>query len=495
MNQNRRKANVCQQLVLSAGIAAVLSAGTLQASDTIVYANNAGTNQFGTLDLNTGAFTRIAAAVSTDGFGVSGNALYGLSADYLFQFDFATGAVTYAANYALSNNMQGFGSTKEGLFIVDGYGDLSLVNPVTGRPTLIGSTGVTSGLGAGVLSASSDSSTLYWDNNGGAGAELYRLNTSTGVATLIGPTGNGAGSGEVEAMLLQGGTLWASLGYNTGPAIGTLNTSTAAETIVTNAVVGIIDALAPYPLSALPQPAIFAGGVVPVDSPSNTIQPGEWVSIYGENLAAATATWTGNSPESLGNTSVTINGKPAYLSFVSPGQINLQAPDDTTTGSVSVVVTTPQGSATSTVTLAQASASWLLFDTKHVAGIILRSDGSGAQGGGAYDFLGPTGNSLGFPTVAAKAGDTVELYGVGFGPTIPIVLAGQAFSGAASTTNDVTVLVGSVSITPRFAGLSGAGLYQINLVDLPSGLGTGDVTLAASVDGVNTQSNVVISVQ
>ena len=46
------------------------------------------------------------------------------------------------------------------------------------------------------------------------------------------------------------------------------------------------------------------------------IQPGEWVSIYGSGLANATAIWTGNFPASLGGTSVTINGKPAYLSLV-----------------------------------------------------------------------------------------------------------------------------------------------------------------------------------
>jgi uncharacterized protein (TIGR03437 family) len=241
-------------------------------------------------------------------------------------------------------------------------------------------------------------------------------------------------------------------------------------------------------------PSITLGGIVPVDSTVNTIQPGEWVSIYGANLAAASATWTGNFPMSLGGTSVTINGKPAYLWYVSPGQINLQAPDDATTGTVPVVVTTANGSATSTVTLAQFAPSFLLLDTKHVTGIILRSDGTGAYGGGAYDVIGPTGSSLGYPTVAAKAGDSLLLFGVGFGPTSPVALAGQAFSGAASTTKPVSVLINNVSVIPGFAGLSGAGLYQINLI-LPAGLGAGDVTLAASVNGVPTQSNVVISVQ
>ncbi len=253
----------------------------------------------------------------------------------------------------------------------------------------------------------------------------------------------------VEAILFQGGTLWASLGFNLGPAFGTLDTSTAAETIVTNQVVGIITALAPFPLSAVPQPTILSGGVVPVDGPSNTIQP---------------------------------------------GQINVQAPDDTTTGIVSVVVTSPLGKATSTVTLAPIAPSLLLLDPKHVAGIIFRSDGSGAYNGGAYDIIGPTGNSLGFPTVAAKAGDAIELFGGGFGPTSPAVPAGQAFSGAAKTTNAVTVLINNVSVTPFFAGLTGAGLYQINFF-LPAGLGTGDVTLATIVNGVQTQSNAVISLQ
>jgi uncharacterized protein (TIGR03437 family) len=241
-------------------------------------------------------------------------------------------------------------------------------------------------------------------------------------------------------------------------------------------------------------PSITIGGIVPVDSTVNTIQPGEWVSIYGTNLAAASATWTGNFPTSLGGTSVTINGKPAYLWYVSPGQINLQAPDDATTGTVPVVVMTANGSATSTVTLAPFAPSFLLLDTKHVTGIILRSNGTGAYGGGTYDIVGPTGSSLGYPTVAAKAGDSLVLFGVGFGPTSPVVPAGQAFSAAAPTTKTVNVLINNVSVIPGFAGLSGAGLYQINLI-LPAGLGTGDVTLAASVNGVPTQSNVVISVQ
>jgi len=155
------------------------------------------------------------------------------------------------------------------------------------------------------------------------------------------------------------------------------------------------------------------------------------MDIYGPNLAATATTWNGDFPLSLGGTNVEINGTPAYIWFVSPGQINVQAPSLTATGSVPVTVTTAGGTATSTVNLAQIPPMFSLLDASHVAGIILRSNGSGAYGGGTYDIVGPTGNSLGYATVAAKAGDTGELFGVGFGPTKPTVPAGVPFSASA----------------------------------------------------------------
>jgi len=266
--------------------------------------------------------------------------------------------------------------------------------------------------------------------------------------------------------------------FSAGPGGGNQNTGLSAV------VIGPIGSASP-PTTA---------GVFPVGSSVATIEPGEWVSIYGANLASSTVTWNGDFPTSLGGTSVTIDGKAAYLWFVSPGQINLQVPNDTATGPVSVVVTTASGTATSTVTLGPFAPAFLLLDSKHVAGIILRSNGSGAYGGGTYDILGPTGNSLGYATVAAAAGDIIELYAGGLGPTNPPVPAGQAFSGAAPAVDPVTVLINDMGMTPAFAGLVGAGLYQVNLV-VPAGLGTGDVPLIATVGGAQTPSGVVISLQ
>lgn len=243
-------------------------------------------------------------------------------------------------------------------------------------------------------------------------------------------------------------------------------------------------------------PSISPGGIVPLYSTSTVIQPGEFISIYGQNLASSSVVWKGDFPTSLGGTTVSIDGKPAYLIYVSSTLIDLQVPDDAARGTVSVSVTTSVGTGTSTVQMADLSPSFLVQDSKHVTGIILRLNGSGAYGGGTYDILGPTGSSLGYSTVAAKAGDIVELFGVGFGPTTPTVPAGQVLSTntPAVTTNTVQLSIGGKSVPPSFAGLTEEGLYQLN-VTIPPGLGTGDVALAATVGTAQTQPDVVISLQ
>ena len=240
-------------------------------------------------------------------------------------------------------------------------------------------------------------------------------------------------------------------------------------------------------------PGVTKGGIVPVFSTSTTVAPGSWISIYGTNLAGGIAVWNGDFPTSLGGVSVTVNGKPAYLWYVSPNQINLQAPDDTASGTVNVVVTTPTGTVTSTVTLAAASPSFSVFgDGKHLAGVVLTPDGSGNYGGGVYDLAGPTG-AFDFKTRPVKPGDQLELFGVGFGPTNPPVAAGQLFTQAAPMVNPVTITIGGVNAPVSFAGLTAAGLYQFN-VTVPN-VPSGDQLVQAKVSGLLTQDALVIAVQ
>ena len=236
-------------------------------------------------------------------------------------------------------------------------------------------------------------------------------------------------------------------------------------------------------------PSINAGGIVPVGSATPTIQPGAWAVVYGKNLATLD-NWTGNFPTTLGGATVTVNGKLAYLYFTSPGQINFQAPDDTATGTVNVVVTNSSGTATSTVTLANTAPSLLTFGdaANHVAGVISRPVG--------FDFLGPTGNSLGFATVAAKAGDVVVLFGVGFGPVVGTPPpAGKAFSGSAPTpAGAVTLRIANQIVPLDYSGITSAGLYQFN-VKIPAGLGTGDKSVVFTVGSQTTAAANVISLQ
>jgi uncharacterized protein (TIGR03437 family) len=238
-------------------------------------------------------------------------------------------------------------------------------------------------------------------------------------------------------------------------------------------------------------PFVTPQGVVPVYSAATTVESGSWVSVYGTGLAASTTPWSGNFPTVLAGTSVTIDSQPAYLWFVSPTQINLQVPSDAATGTVPVVVTTAAGSFTTDVTLGEYAPSYSLFNAKYAAAIVV-TPGSPGNSGNGYDYIGPSG-AFAFPSRPAKAGETLLLYGVGFGPTNPLVAAGAVYSGAAPCVTTPTVTIGGVSAQVAFAGIVEAGLYQFNVL-VPSA-GSGDKLLQASVGGMTTPGNVYITLQ
>ena len=113
-------------------------------------------------------------------------------------------------------------------------------------------------------------------------------------------------------------------------------------------------------------PSIDAGGVVSSASFQPGIVPGSWLTIKGSNLSPVTDTWekaivNGILPTSLDGVSVSVGGKPAYVYFISPGQINVQAPD-VGTGPVPVTVTTPSGtSAAATATVVAQDPAFFLW--------------------------------------------------------------------------------------------------------------------------------------
>lgn len=220
------------------------------------------------------------------------------------------------------------------------------------------------------------------------------------------------------------------------------------------------------------------------------VSPGAWVSIFGEDLATTTRIWRedesrdGILPKELDGVQVEFDGKPAAVYFVSPGQLNVQAPDGLPEGPVRVeVIHRGRRSAAFTVEVRAVAPAFFRFPqgggTFAAAVLAERENGQTVYVGRPEWFGGVV------AARPARPGERVLLFGTGFGPTNPQVPAGQVFSGAAPLTHPVRVLIGGLPATVEFAGLAGAGLYQFNLV-VPQGVPAGDTAVMAEINGSTT---------
>lgn len=238
-------------------------------------------------------------------------------------------------------------------------------------------------------------------------------------------------------------------------------------------------------------PAISSGGVASAVSGAAGVAPGAWISIYGSDLATASRALASSDlvnnaiPTSLGGVSVQINNKPAFVQYVSPQQVNVLAPADTSQGSVSVTLTNSAGTSNSVTTTMQTYQPGIAVLSGYVRAVRV-VDGAIVNGTGASESGSTT-------TAAVGQGAVISLYGSGFGPTNSTVEIGQVFSGAYPTTSAVTVTIGGMAADVSFAGLVGPGLYQINLT-VPAALADGDHAVVASVGGVSSQSGAKLKV-
>jgi uncharacterized protein (TIGR03437 family) len=238
-------------------------------------------------------------------------------------------------------------------------------------------------------------------------------------------------------------------------------------------------------------PSIAPGGVINGASFLSGIAQGTWTTILGTNLSATTRTWNGSDfsgnklPTQLDGASVTINGKAAYVYYISPTQLNVLSPEDTTQGPVAVQVTTAKGRS-NIVDAVEAALSPALFTFspqggKYVAAV--RSDGA---------YIGPANLIPGLATVPAKPGDTILLFGTGFGPTTPATSIGQLVNPA-PLSNQVTVRVGGAVANTTFAGIVSSGEYQFNVV-VPN-VPNGDNAVLVGIGGGSSQTNVFLAIQ
>jgi uncharacterized protein (TIGR03437 family) len=253
--------------------------------------------------------------------------------------------------------------------------------------------------------------------------------------------------------------------------------------------------------TAIPAPSPYSGFVTkftvaePVATPviakvlsaasfQAPIEAGSWVMIQGTNLANDTRVWessdfTGNNlPVSLDGVSVTIDGKPAFVEYISPTQINVQAPSDNATGAVNVVVTNNGlASAPATAQLQAVAPALFMTPAYHAIASVL------------------PGYTPVTATAPAMPGDLVVLWGTGFGPTDPSTSAGTIVSGAPVTATPAVVTVGGIQVpvVSSILATGTVGLYQIT-IRLPANVPTGAPAVQASIGGVQTQAGVTIFV-
>jgi uncharacterized protein (TIGR03437 family) len=144
----------------------------------------------------------------------------------------------------------------------------------------------------------------------------------------------------------------------------------------------------------------------------------------------------------------------------------------------------PQGTSNVfTVNASGETPAFFLFGTKYAAA----EHANGAP-------IGPA--ALGGNFTPAKPGETVQLYGTGFGPMSPFSSAGQILPAPAPLANadNVTVTIGGQPAVVTYAGVVGSGLDQLN-VTVPAGLPNGDAQIVATVNGLSTQTGLAVTVQ
>jgi N-acyl-D-amino-acid deacylase len=216
------------------------------------------------------------------------------------------------------------------------------------------------------------------------------------------------------------------------------------------------------------------------------IVSGSWVTINGQGLSDSERTWTGADivngqlPTSLDDVSVTINGRRAYIYFIKPTQINLQAPEDLTTGPVWVQVTR------------KGKLSEVVRATYRV----------NAPGFFVYSLGGKTwavgvhldGIVVGDPALASgirgvKPGDRVLFYATG----LEVSPAGATYSSVVNVRSPVKIRIGQVEATVEFAGWIGPGLAQMNTLipEVPDG----DHAVTIEVNGAVSPESIMVPVR
>jgi uncharacterized protein (TIGR03437 family) len=174
--------------------------------------------------------------------------------------------------------------------------------------------------------------------------------------------------------------------------------------------------------------------------------------------------------------------------YVSPSQINLQIPWQTSVGTADMVVST-NGTELARLKIGIGGVSPGIFSLQWGVGqaIAINPDGS---------LAAPDGSIPGVRTHAARAGDYLILLATGLGAVTPTIADGMAAGNLLCDANATPrVLIGGVPAQVLLAGMSPVfvGVDQLNVV-VPTVVGDA-VPLQIDTGGVRTTDKIVIAVR
>jgi uncharacterized protein (TIGR03437 family) len=215
-------------------------------------------------------------------------------------------------------------------------------------------------------------------------------------------------------------------------------------------------------LFAVPMPPVTGTGVfinpqgifnAASNAPAgDALSPGEFIAIFGSGLVGSTTVASALPfPTSLGGVTVSINGFPAPIYFVSPGQIDCIVPYEVS-GTTANITVNSNGTVSNTVSMALAGTSPGVFSL----------DGTGTHDGSITHANGAIVNAAS----PAIKGETVVMYVSGLGALTNTVKDGYGATAFNNATAQMNLYVAGVLVPATsvlYHGLtSSAGLYQIN---------------------------------
>jgi uncharacterized protein (TIGR03437 family) len=234
-------------------------------------------------------------------------------------------------------------------------------------------------------------------------------------------------------------------------------------------------------------------GIQSAAAPGIAIAPGSLASLYGQNLATATAQAKSLPLQtSLGGVTVSVTDaagvqRSAPLLYVSPGQINFRLPDNTVSGGAAFAVAGGPAAQSFTSTVAP------------VAPALFSMSGTGSGVAAALAVSVQAGNpQLQSPVPVFECGNTgCVSVPIALGVDQPVYVSfyGTGIRNRSSLGN-VTVTIHGLSVQALYAGPAPdyPGLDQVN-IGLPLTLrGSGEVNVVLTVDG-QTSNTVTINVR